>query len=125
MGWDAYANVEKVDGLMKLKNPLHDKIFENAFNNVKRYCGYEFPEWIRVGNLEGSTAERMLSQAVNHIRGYTYAENEWSAEKVRQLNKKAEWWRCEYDKESEFAFYCAKYFLRACALVGVSIKFSY
>lgn len=126
MGWTAFANIkgERDYENERLEDPFQDKIFKNAYNNVKKSVKHDIYVGIRVGEIEGHFVSLMLTEAC-WILGGTSHEKEWSAEKVRYLNKNAEWSRCTYDDEDEYAFYMAKYFLRACALAGVSISFSW
>lgn len=125
MGWDAYAKVKGRDyDNYKIVDKTQQYIFNNAIENVKRNCDGGFVNSLLIGGLESSRCQSFLSKAVTPIGGRTY-DDEWTAEQVRQFNKKAEWWRCDYDDDDKVFFYSAKYFLKACAKAGVGIKFSY
>lgn len=125
MGWLAYAVVNKNE-LYCSKELLNYHQCELFFNATKNSGveGYYKDELLN-GVISGKVCNRMLSQATSHLPFSTYSEKGWSAEDVRKINKHARWWMCEYEDEEKWSFLVVKYYLRACSLMGVGIKFSY
>lgn len=127
MGWSAYANVENNSKMEIINNSRHVELFKNAYQNVNAIFGSKWHYCIKNGYIEGHNTATMLSKALSGVSLSPY-DNEWTAEQVRQANKHAQWWACDFiieDEEDEFAMQNAKYFLKACALAGVGIRFSY
>ena len=119
MGWDAFSSVKTLDDC-KPKHPEPRRLFRNAHLYVKRKAG-SVDGYLEYGSLDCSDCRRMLEEATGES---CYDENGWSKEKVRDLQKSANW-NFEYDPEDAWAYWSARKFLEVCAKLNLSIEFSW
>ena len=122
MGWDAFSSAKvKYSALpAKLTDPILEKAFTNASRYVKRKTGTA-DGLLRLGGLDVSTCGEMLEAATGQK---VWVEHDWPSAVVKWIWKISEW-DFEYDKEEEWAYWSAYYFLKTCAKHGLSIRFSY
>ncbi len=120
MGWDAHSSVLVDWKAGKLKNSKLNTAFKNASNEIVSQCG-EVDGLLYLGGLDFKEAGLMLEIATKES---VFELNGWSSEKVKELNKKANW-NFKYDKESRWLYLSAKKFLEVCAEHNLSITFSW
>lgn len=119
MGWDAHSSAEYLHEIRKFKNPQHEK-FIDAYNEVKSIAGCA-DGYLDMGSLDCSACCKMLQEATGES---CYSDEGWSAEKVKELNEKADW-RLLYGKDNAWAYWSARKFLETCAELNLSISFSW
>ncbi len=122
MGWDAFAEPVKNDWNKdgKITDIRKRRVFKKASNEVAKKA--DTVDWLlEKGGLDVSTCGQMLEKATGQG---VYDENGWSKDKVKELNKSA-CWDFQVDKEDAWAYWSARYFLEACAKLGLRIRFSY
>lgn len=87
MGWDASAKIEIDWAANKIKDPVINKLFENAKRYVIRKAGC-VDALLELGGLDCSACGKMLEKATNRS---VYDEKGWSEEVVKTIKAEANW----------------------------------
>jgi len=120
MGWDAHSSAEFDYEKGQFVNTAHQEAFLLAVHEVKTLTG-TYDGYLKQGGLDCSDSCKMLELATGES---CYAKDAWSAEKVKELNDKADW-RIYYGGIDAWAYWSARKFLETCAELSLSITFSW